>query len=398
MGTRSLKEPHATYFAPAARASEQDLAAALRQVSDDPLLTQLLQAVGSVLLVVNAERQVIAANDAALRAAGLDTDSLSVALGLRIGETFGCIHVGATPNGCGTGHPCSNCGVARALMDAQLNNRTVEYECAIRSVQGGLERTQEYLTRVAPLADTSPALYLVTLHDIADKKRRETLERVFLHDLMNTLSALSAYHSLAENQLMSGDECLQHMSQLIARVIDEVKIHRSLMSANHEHPTIHIEPLRTRALVEALKLGFDAHELLESRNLVIDCCDESLDSDRTLLLRVLTNMLKNAFEATPKGGTVTLRCYREDHRLVFTVINAGKIPEEVAPHIFTRSFSTKSEAGRGLGTYSMKLFGERFLRGKVTFTTSEEDGTRFFLRLPLRLANDHHLVHEKRSE
>jgi sensor histidine kinase regulating citrate/malate metabolism len=50
--------------------------------------------------------------------------------------------------------------------------------------------------------------------------------------------------------------------------------------------------------------------------------------------------------------------------------------------IFQRNYSTKSDSGRGLGTYSMKLFGETYLGGKVDFTSSESEGTTFHLRLP----------------
>jgi sensor histidine kinase regulating citrate/malate metabolism len=98
---------------------------------------------------------------------------------------------------------------------------------------------------------------------------------------------------------------------------------------------------------------------------------------------VLTNMLKNAFEATPRGGKVTLQCQLEGDSLRFSVHNPGVIPEETAAQIFRRSFSTKAESGRGLGTYSMKLFGERILGGKVSFTTSQQEGTVFTISLPL---------------
>jgi sensor histidine kinase regulating citrate/malate metabolism len=50
---------------------------------------------------------------------------------------------------------------------------------------------------------------------------------------------------------------------------------------------------------------------------------------------------------------------------------------EIANRIFQRNFSTKAQAGRGVGTYSMKLFGEKILGGKVSFTSSREDGTVF---------------------
>ena len=72
-----------------------------------------------------------------------------------------------------------------------------------------------------------------------------------------------------------------------------------------------------------------------------------------------------------------------DGHLEFRVWNTGAIAPDVALQIFKRSFSTKPGGGRGLGTFSMKLFGERFLGGTVGFTSSEEGGTNFFLRLPV---------------
>jgi sensor histidine kinase regulating citrate/malate metabolism len=49
--------------------------------------------------------------------------------------------------------------------------------------------------------------------------------------------------------------------------------------------------------------------------------------------------------------------------------------------LFQRSFSTKGE-GRGLGTYSIKLLTERILNGKVSFTSSMDDGTTFRVLIP----------------
>jgi signal transduction histidine kinase len=72
--------------------------------------------------------------------------------------------------------------------------------------------------------------------------------------------------------------------------------------------------------------------------------------------------------------------------VAFHVNNAGEIPPTVAPRIFQRSFTTKAGTGHGLGTYGMRLLGERYLGGKVSFTTSAEAGTVFSIRLPLPAA------------
>jgi len=66
----------------------------------------------------------------------------------------------------------------------------------------------------------------------------------------------------------------------------------------------------------------------------------------------------------------------------FHVWNQGEIPEGIALRVFQRYFSTKHGTGRGLGTYSMKLLGERYLGGRVVFTTEAAAGTTFRCNLP----------------
>ncbi len=97
-------------------------------------------------------------------------------------------------------------------------------------------------------------------------------------------------------------------------------------------------------------------------------------------------MVSNALEASADGSTVTVSYAVTEHAMQFSVHNPGTIPAEVAPRIFQRSFSTKRGAGHGLGTYSMRLFAEQYLGGRVSFTSAAETGTTFTLALPLASA------------
>lgn len=105
-------------------------------------------------------------------------------------------------------------------------------------------------------------------------------------------------------------------------------------------------------------------------------------ADDRLLLRVLVNMLKNAFEASEPGSEIRLWHERNGGHHLFNVWNPGKIDDDVAPRIFQRYFTTKNNHGRGLGTYSMKLIGERYMGGEVSFVSNDE-GTTFTFRLPV---------------
>jgi signal transduction histidine kinase len=93
----------------------------------------------------------------------------------------------------------------------------------------------------------------------------------------------------------------------------------------------------------------------------------------------------NGLEAAPAGGAV--RVWSEpagDGGARFHVQSPAVMPPEVQARVFQRSFSTKAAAGRGLGTYGMKLLGERLLGGEVSFVSREDVGTIFTVALPPR--------------
>jgi signal transduction histidine kinase len=106
------------------------------------------------------------------------------------------------------------------------------------------------------------------------------------------------------------------------------------------------------------------------------------ETDPYLIQRILTHMLLNAFEASPLGAEISLAVEAGLREIAFRVWNPGVIPAGVAPRVFQRYFSTKGDEGRGQGTFVMKYFGERILRGKVGFTSTREGGTTFELKIP----------------
>lgn len=148
---------------------------------------------------------------------------------------------------------------------------------------------------------------------------------------------------------------------------------------------------------------FQTHPAAKDRHLEIITGfspHQTIKTDRILLMRILLNLLINAFEASAPGDTVRLSqtCTKTD--IVFQVHNSGVIPAHLRARIFQRNFSTKAKLGRGLGTWSIKLFAEQYLNGRVWFETSNtgglpsahqgeglssahQGGTTFFLSLPL---------------
>ncbi|HEY7745363.1 MAG TPA: HAMP domain-containing sensor histidine kinase, partial [Desulfuromonadales bacterium] len=169
------------------------------------------------------------------------------------------------------------------------------------------------------------------------------------------------------------------------RVIDEIQAQRTVAAAESRELRVHPETIRSGEFLRQLVEIYRRHEAAENRQLSLDpaVAEFALVSDRTLLGRVLGNMIKNALEASRPGETVTVGCRLVDDRIEFSVHNPAFIPRPAQLQIFQRSFSTKG-CGRGLGTYSMRLL-SGYLQGAVSFVSTEGEGTTFRASYPLIL-------------
>jgi signal transduction histidine kinase len=379
------------------RASPAKLEAEVRTVSQSPIVSALLEAVDAGLLVLNRERQILATNRAPL------LENLRHArrtIGLRPGEFFVCPRAAAQPQGCGADEHCLACGTFQAVTQSQAGGRTVEQECLLTSGEGANATSMELNVRATQVDIDGKDYTVVSLRDISHEKRRQALERIFFHDILNTLSALSNWtHLLTHATGERLDRARERVSRLVGQLEREIQLQRTLLDAEQGTLRPQRVAVAPAALLADLQAMFADAQAAQQRTLTVEdhCPDVELVTDPVLLGRVLTNMVKNAFEATPPGGQVRLWCAREadpkadgepepSDALAFHVHNPGEIPPAVAPHIFQRSFTTKAGTGHGLGTYGMRLLGERYLGGKVSFTTSAAAGTVFSIRLPLPAA------------
>lgn len=106
-----------------------------------------------------------------------------------------------------------------------------------------------------------------------------------------------------------------------------------------------------------------------------------IKTDPTLIRRALTNLINNAIQAMPDGGSLELCAVKTEDRAVITVTDTGKgIPEEIKPKLFTPLVTTKAK-GQGLGLAVVKRLVEA-LGGSITFESELGKGTTFTINLP----------------
>ncbi len=103
--------------------------------------------------------------------------------------------------------------------------------------------------------------------------------------------------------------------------------------------------------------------------------------DPDLMKRVFTNLILNAIQAMPKGGSLTIKTNMngDDALITFTDTGVG-IPENVKPKLFTPLFTTKSK-GQGFGLVVCKRIVET-QGGEITYDSEVGRGTTFTIRIP----------------
>ncbi len=107
--------------------------------------------------------------------------------------------------------------------------------------------------------------------------------------------------------------------------------------------------------------------------------------DRTQLIRVITNLVKNSIQAiekkNPEDPRIEVRVFSENKQTFITVSDNGAgISEENKPKVFEPKFTTKS-SGMGLGLAMVKNIVETY-NGSISLQSIEEKGTIFTVSIP----------------
>lgn len=370
----------ATCFAPAERSTAEDIKKA-RIILSSHEVPAILNAVPVISMVLDTNRQVVFGNKKFLEAAGIK--DLDEALGKRPGEAFRCVHAHKTPGGCGTTEFCSQCGAVRSILLGIEGRQNIQ-ECSIRREHDGHEEALDLRVSSAPFSLDGLPFVIFSISDVSHEKRRRALERIFFHDILNTVGGLRGLldylREEAPEELRADADLIHHT---ISQLAEEIVYQKQLLAAESNELETNAITLRSRDILDIVRRTFASSDEARGKHLVVDpgAADLLFQSDFALLRRVLGNMVKNALEASEPGQTVTMGCRAGEGTITLWVANPAFIPRSAQLRVFNRSFSTKGP-GRGLGTYSIKLLTERYLDGRADFESHRETGTEFRVTLP----------------
>lgn len=148
-------------------------------------------------------------------------------------------------------------------------------------------------------------------------------------------------------------------------------------------PTASNEKVKLNEIVKVVHDFFRKREDLDIQ-LYVPINDLVVFADKNHIVSILNNILKNAIQAIPtdREGKIVIELYKEkDNAIIKVNDNGSGISDEMKNKVFSPNFTTKS-SGTGLGLAISSNMIQAF-NGKIYFDTIVDEGTTFFIEIPL---------------
>ena len=211
------------------------------------------------------------------------------------------------------------------------------------------------------------------------------LTRVLTHEIMNTITPVTSLSGTLQARLeqdeQEGKEVdgelragLETIRKTGEELLKFVQTYRQFTHVPTPAPALfYVRPFLKRMASLCAK---PVSVSVEPKDLLVY-------ADESLMSHVLSNLLKNAVEATGQGGEISVRAWADkEEAIIIDVTDTGEqIPADVAEHIFVPFFTTKPE-GSGIGLSLARQI-VRASGGTLTLIQDEKRGiVTFRLRLP----------------
>lgn len=211
---------------------------------------------------------------------------------------------------------------------------------------------------------------------------REMAKQV-AHEIKNPLTPMRLSVQSFQRKFDPNDPNIhKKVDEYTKTLIQQIDTMSSIASAFSNFAKMPAQKSEQLNVIEVIDLALD----IFTENYITFTADEKeiiATFDRTQLIRVVTNLVKNAIQSIPEERTpkIDVHVFSQDNNVLFTVADNGNgVSEENKLKIFEPKFTTKT-SGMGLGLPMIKKIIETY-NGSITFTSEEQKGTIFKVTFP----------------
>ncbi|MCL7752868.1 HAMP domain-containing sensor histidine kinase [Polaribacter sp. Z022] len=211
---------------------------------------------------------------------------------------------------------------------------------------------------------------------------REMAKQV-AHEIKNPLTPMRLTVQSFERRFNPQDEkAKDKLTEFSQTLIQQIDVMSSIASAFSDFAKM---PTQKKEKIETISVVKFALDIFNENYIKYHPQEKELyaNLDKTQLIRIVTNLVKNAIQATDKEENpfIEVKVLSEEKNLKISVSDNGKgIADNVKDLIFEPKFTTKT-SGMGLGLAMIKNIIEAY-EGSISFTSEEGIGTVFTVILP----------------
>lgn len=213
---------------------------------------------------------------------------------------------------------------------------------------------------------------------------REMAKQV-AHEIKNPLTPMRLTVQSFQRRFDPNDPLIEEkLNDFSYTLIQQIDTLTSVASAFSNFASMPVQENETLDIVKVVQLAL---EIFNEDFIVFDAPNEEIITtfDRAQIVRVITNLVKNAIQAIPPYEPfplIVVRISRKENEVLLEVKDNGSgIPQEIQEHIFEPKFTTKN-SGMGLGLAMIKNIVESY-KGSIYFETVMNKGTTFYVKLPI---------------
>jgi signal transduction histidine kinase len=257
------------------------------------------------------------------------------------------------------------------------------------------ERTFQHILELAPsrlhmnfLRSVSERLRSVNSHFISEVMRTERLSLVgamansIIHDLKNPICIVRCCSDLIARD--STDPRVRELTSMTEKAVDGMlSMTQELLDYARGSTSLSLETVSIWRLLDELNQQslrlLPGHNIQFAKNIRYD---GNVVVDLPRFIRVLCNLIKNAREAMPNGGILTISSDRVGDQVVLRVSDTGVgIPPEILAKVFEPFVTHGKSHGTGLGMAIAKSVIDAH-SGKISISSVHGNGTTVDIRLP----------------
>ncbi len=204
------------------------------------------------------------------------------------------------------------------------------------------------------------------------------------HEIKNPLFGISSAAQVLARE--AGDDESNQLSSAMLSEIDRLaELLEELLVFGSKRV---IEPIEADPTELVREIATMQRQPMSQRGIALEldlvAPEDGMQFDPARMRQVMVNLVANAVEATPEGGTVSITARQVDREYVIEVHNTGEpIPEEAQQRIFDLFYSTKPR-GSGLGLPICKKIVEEH-GGRLEVCSTADEGTTFVVGVPVVL-------------